>query len=111
MPTDRPRELATVSFAAEQNHDRLSDEFAQAGASATQPRIEDWLERVPEDERPVLFYLLARKEMEARKDDSIADEFRERFPSFSSHVEAIFRDGTDFEVTFEQSTFPQIPGC
>jgi eukaryotic-like serine/threonine-protein kinase len=113
MPDGPLRECRTVSFAAERNHERLRDDFAKAWAEGKQPRIEEWLERVPDDERPVLFNMLARCEREMRSDVTLVDEFRQRFPDFTVWIETIFRDGTDFDIDLDRangSPLPAIPG-
>lgn len=113
MADDPLRDCPTVSFAAEKNHDRLRKEFERAWKDGRNPRIEDWLERVPDDEQLLLFNLLAKTEKECRPESCSAEELRSRFPAFAEWIDTIFRDGTDFDVDLEEERpvqLPNIPG-
>jgi serine/threonine protein kinase len=71
------------------------------------PLIEDFLQKVPLDERPALLCSLARVEKDLRDDDEILGEFRQRFPQFGLFIETVF--GKDPGDTLELPA-PEIPG-
>jgi len=113
MADDPLRDCRTVSFAAERQFDKFRAEFETAWKANQCPRIEDWLERVPDDQKPILFNILAQSEKELRGDPSIAAEFRERFPTFGEWIDTIFRDGTAFDIDLNapnSAPLPNIPG-
>ena len=110
--TDEPlRACRTVALASEKYHDKICEDFERAWKDGKKPRIEDWLEKVPEEERPVLFALLAKREKAFRPDETLIDEFSIRFPSLSEWIGTLFNDSTDFEIDQDRSgTLPAIPG-
>ena len=111
MPDDLPENYRTISLAAEEKHQNLRNEFANLWKLGHAPRIEDWLEKVPEDERPALFFHLAKLERQLRQDDVIVDEFRNRFPRFGSWIDTVFRDDTNNAGSAAADmSFPTIPG-
>ncbi len=110
--TEKPlRSCRTVSMALERHHYKICEEFERAWQEGKKPRIEDWIDQVPEDERPALFGLLARREKAFRPDESLVDEFSSRFPNMTSLIGPLFQDSTDFECDADlKGSLPAIPG-
>jgi tetratricopeptide (TPR) repeat protein len=79
--------------------DRICDAFEkawrQARSGGTAPRIEDYLDRVPEPDRPLLLYELLGLELDYRQqkgEEPTAAEYLPRFPAYTEQVAALFRD-------------------
>ena len=101
--TEEPlRSCRTVTMTSERHLDKLCEEFDRAWRDGKKPRIEDWIDKVPEDERPVLFGLLARREKAFRSDETLVEEFNARFPGMSELIGALFLESTDFDVDLER---------
>jgi eukaryotic-like serine/threonine-protein kinase len=110
--TEKPlRACGTVSMELEHHHGAICEEFDRAWRDGKKPRIEDWLDKVPDDERPALFGLLARREKAFRPNESLVDEFSSRFPSMTGLIGPLLQDSTDFTVDAERhEPLPAIPG-
>jgi serine/threonine protein kinase len=115
MPADPPRHDAhfeTVKLSALGRHDALCDEFSCAWRGGRRPLIEEWLNRVPDEERGALFYNLAKLERELRDGEDVTDEFRRRFGYLGGWVESVLRsrDGEFDPVVFRPQPLPEVPG-
>ena len=77
-----------------QQIDRLADQFEREFKTGQQPRIEDYLEKVPELRSPLLRELVAM-EVELRcaaRQQPLAEEYRQRFPDDFEIIKAVFSD-------------------
>lgn len=73
------------------------DEFEEAWTEGRQPRIEDFLSRVPEEERWEMLRALVKLEWALREKDGgqpIAESYRERFPEFDQQILREFGEST-----------------
>jgi eukaryotic-like serine/threonine-protein kinase len=113
MPDDLPPDYPTVSIETATRHDKLCDEFEMAWNDGLKPRIEDWLCRVPDDERAAFICNLAKREQRLRENAAPLDEFRNRFPQFAYWIDTVFRDRTQITGGDDRdrvAPLPVIPG-
>jgi len=71
--------------------DRLCDEYEQAWRGRSEPRIEDYLERLPESARGGLLHELLLIDWELRRNTQATlnvDEYLRRFPAYEARVRA-----------------------
>lgn len=105
------REVQTISLSAEEKHGQLGVEFERNWHEGNRPRIEEWILKVPEVERPALFCDLARREKNLRNDTAVLDEFRQRFPGFGVWIETAFVGDANYDIDLDKlSPLPAIPG-
>jgi WD40 repeat protein/serine/threonine protein kinase len=74
--------------------DAAAERFERAWKAGEQPRIEDFLIKVPESQWPPLLQELVRVESELRRragEEPTADEYRRRFPHHESVITAVFQ--------------------
>ncbi len=54
---------------------------------------------------------MAKCEKAQRPNDTLVDEFRERFPAYREWIDPLFRDDTDFDIDLDRAeSLPSIPG-
>jgi tetratricopeptide (TPR) repeat protein/predicted Ser/Thr protein kinase len=83
---------ATENLSVEQRVDAACVRFEAAWQADQRPRIEDFLNAVPEAERPALLRELLHLELEYRRrgsEDVRADEYRTRFPQHAALIEQV----------------------
>ncbi|MCE9531256.1 MAG: protein kinase [Planctomycetes bacterium] len=111
MADNPSREARTVTLSTELLSEQIGLAFKKAWQAGLKPRIEDWLDKATEKERPTLFRMLAKCEKELRTDGDVIADLRRRFPDYHEPIDALSRDGTDFELTpAGPMPMPKIPG-
>jgi serine/threonine protein kinase len=101
------------SLTALQRQDAICDRFEAAWRDGRAPSIEEYLGEVPEPERAGLFIALLKLDLDCRKDEPAASEYRFRFPAFAELVDYVFGDpaGTISAPVWERAMRPPtIPG-
>src|SRR5262249_8487391 len=76
----------TAALSELQRIDGLCDEFEEAWQKGEPPRLEDYLEKVQESQRPALLLQLLKMELELRVkagEQVTVEEYQERFQAYA----------------------------
>jgi serine/threonine-protein kinase len=115
MDSHPPTSLSSLPFSAWKRIDRVCEQFEAAWrAGGPEPRPEDYLAGVPEAERALLLRELLQLERELRQrrgQDVAAVSYRERFPEYSTLIEALLLPAAGAEAVCSPDSRTEILGA
>lgn len=120
MSAQKPAEPTSPVLTVYQQIDEACGKFEDAWRAKGQPRIEDFLAGVPEEQQPKLFQELLHLDLELRKEKSRLPppkEYIDRFPRFQELISAVYQSLTPWPpapplvppVTVEAQPTKEIP--